>query len=113
MLNPFKNNYKNIGKGIKYFYLLALLLSNLPFLFGAREKGSSRLKFASYNVVSNNSIFLQDDKFPVIYSNFNTPASLGFFDLTYQNRLVFGIDRNLISIGSASASLPNSIFKAE
>ncbi|MDX2172812.1 MAG: hypothetical protein SFY56_06810, partial [Bacteroidota bacterium] len=78
----------------------------------AREKGSNRLNLSSYSA-SNNMLFLQDDKYTQVSANAATPSSIGFFDHTYKNKLIFGIDRTVTSLGTISSLLTNNIYRAE
>lgn len=112
---------------MRHFFVTLLTIKRNPFVFllstifvilngstsGANEKGSSRLKFATYNASTNNSLFLEDNKISAIYSNINNAAALGFFDQSYKNTLVLGIDRTITNIGTVSALLPSNIFRAE
>ncbi len=97
----------------KAIILLSCLFVSISPAFAAHELGSSRLNFSSYNASTNNSIFLEDNKFATISSNLATPANFGFFDLSYKNKLVFGIDRSVLSLGAISANLTNNVYRAE
>jgi hypothetical protein len=93
------------------FTLACCMLGSV--LFAAQEKGTSRLKFASYNATTNKSIFLEDNKMGAIYTNLNTPATLGFFDQSCKNRLVLGVDKTIIALGAINSLLTNNVYRAE
>ncbi len=93
------------------FFILGLLISLAA--AAGHEKGSSRLDLKNYSG-SNNMVFLQDNKITSVQQLVANNTPPGFFDQSYKNRLVLGIDRNVISIGSASTSLTgNKDYSAE
>lgn len=97
---------------INALYLFMLVCTVNP-LRAAHEKGSSRLNLSLYGTPGYQSLYLQDDKYATIRTNLNTPASLGFFDHGYRNRLVFGIDRTVTSLASFGGLTANNSFRAE
>lgn len=99
---------------LKRHHLLFAALIVLPvFARSGNEKGSSRLKFATYNASTNNALFLEDNKFASVYNNLGNSGAVGFFDYSYKNSLVLGIDRSITSLGAIATSLSNNLYRAE
>jgi hypothetical protein len=111
-MNLFKNKMANALIKFKIFICILFVFFN-TILFASHEKGSSRLNLLQYVVNTNSSVFLQDDKYAIVNTNLSNPAAMGFFDHTYKNKLVFGIDRTITSLGAISSNLTNNVFKAE
>ncbi|MBL7936961.1 MAG: hypothetical protein JNM51_14235, partial [Bacteroidia bacterium] len=71
------------------FISLFCVALNNP-LFASHEVGSARLKGS--NITLNNAVFIQDNKYPSIAA-LSTVSSWGFYDASFKNKLILGIDR--------------------
>ncbi|MBA3682863.1 MAG: hypothetical protein H0W73_17115, partial [Bacteroidetes bacterium] len=87
---------------ISFFVIFNLLLGFSA--FAAHEKGSNRMYLSNYSA-GNNQLLLQDDKIAAVNLLTSLQTPTGFFDFSYKNRVILGIDKEITSIGSASTSL--------
>lgn len=96
------------------FFVAFIVTLCISYVFPAHEKGSSRMEMINYNSSSNNAIYLEDNKYTVINSNLTNVSNIGFFDFSYKNRLVLGIDRTLTDLGAVASLLSSTkAYRAE
>ncbi|MDI9342048.1 MAG: hypothetical protein QM534_15860, partial [Sediminibacterium sp.] len=96
----------------KWFYFLVCLSMAFTRLNAGHEKGSQRFDLKNYTA-SNTAMLLQDDKYSSVNALVVASTPSGFFDYSYKNRLVLGIDKYIASVGSLSTALGGNRYSAE
>ncbi|MBL7932300.1 MAG: hypothetical protein JNL60_10375 [Bacteroidia bacterium] len=113
MMSPMKFDRIKSKKVVRLLWLLVCLLGIVIPSMASSEKGSSRMNLSNYNSTTNNSIYLEDEKFATIFANINNPSAIGFFDKSYRSNFIFGIDRTVGSLGSISSLLTNNMYNVQ
>jgi len=72
--------------------IMSICYSNI--IRASHETGTSRL--ISPNIILNNTLYIQDNKFPSILGA-TTISSWGFYDKSFSNKVILGIDRYKIT----------------